>query len=221
MKSTSRMQDAVRILLLVAAASEPLSKVELSNSPIGSVSILRTQVALQKLDFWLRNPDYLANEVLTTFEETDEQRWLSVAEEILTSEEPEVRRYPMLRFKFGAHEPLDEALAVLASTGLVYRRRVGDNGRTREHDYYLTNRGHSIAEEIVSEVEELRFYPQRINLILELFGGLKGTQLKNIQYEQPEYAETAWGNQIESIAGRARQRLETLKREIAVDGEVT
>lgn len=48
---------------------------------------------------------------------------------ILDSEEPEVRRYPMLRHHFGAYEPLDDALAVLRSAGLVARRRRGTTGR--------------------------------------------------------------------------------------------
>ena len=53
------------------------------------------------------------------------------------SAEPEVRRYPMLRYRFGAYEPLDGALSVLSSVGLVLRRREGMPGHTRQHNYGL------------------------------------------------------------------------------------
>lgn len=57
------------------------------------MGVVRTQVRLQKLDFWLRNPDYLADELLTKYEVSAEARLLELAGLILDSEEPEVRRY--------------------------------------------------------------------------------------------------------------------------------
>jgi hypothetical protein len=62
--TTSRMQDAVRLLLLIAGATEDLPAGQ--DVPAGSVGIFRTQVALQKMDSWLRNPDYLAEFLLDT-----------------------------------------------------------------------------------------------------------------------------------------------------------
>ncbi len=109
--TTSRMQDAVRLLLLVDGAAEPLGDPLPPAAPDGAVGVLRTQVLLQKLDFWLRNPDYFANMLLDRFEDGGDVVLLDHAERILTSEEPEVRRYPMLRYRFGAYEPLDSALS--------------------------------------------------------------------------------------------------------------
>ncbi|MFJ6865307.1 hypothetical protein ACIQRS_14160 [Streptomyces termitum] len=40
----------------------------------------------------------------------DDSGLLDLAEEILGSEEPDLRRFPMLRNRFGAFEELDEAL---------------------------------------------------------------------------------------------------------------
>jgi hypothetical protein len=54
------------------------------------VGVVRTQVRLQKLDFWLRNPDYLADELLTKYEATTEARLLELAGRILDSEEDDV-----------------------------------------------------------------------------------------------------------------------------------
>lgn len=57
--------------------------------------VVRTLVRLQKLDFWVRNPDYLANELLNDFENGDQDlALLAIAGEILDSEEPELRRRP-------------------------------------------------------------------------------------------------------------------------------
>ncbi|WP_208722318.1 hypothetical protein [Amycolatopsis thermoflava] len=95
-----------------------------------AVGIVEGQLRLQKLDFWLRNPDFLADELLNDYERSGEPRLLDLAAQILDSEEPEVRRYPMLRHHFGAYEPLDDGLAVLRSPGLVVRRRRGRIGRT-------------------------------------------------------------------------------------------
>lgn len=208
--TTSRMQDAVRLLLLIDGAGESLPDPLPEGAPTEAVAVLRTQVALQKMDFWLRNPDYLANLLIDRFEETNDQELLAEARQILESEEPEIRRYPMLRYRFGAYEPLDDALAVLASSRLVVRRREGSSGHIRQHNYFLTSAGRSVAREMVTEVPELRYYVDRVALVVRTVEGLGGTALKDMQYEQPEYADAAWRTHIGSIAPRVRQRLAEL-----------
>jgi hypothetical protein len=42
---------------------------------------------------------------------------LKLAVQILESDEPELRRFPMIRWFFGAYEPLDDALAVCVALG--------------------------------------------------------------------------------------------------------
>lgn len=205
--TTSRMQDAVRLLLLIDGAAEALADPPPPQAPAGAIAVLRTQVALQKMDFWMRNPDYLANELLDRYEDTGAADLLAEAERILMSEEPEVRRYPMLRYRFGAYEPLDGALSVLSSVGLVLRRREGRPGHTRQHNYYLTAAGRSVAREMVADVPELSYYVDRVALLVRLTSGYGGTQLKDIQYDQQEYAEAALNSRIQSIAPRVRSRL--------------
>lgn len=117
----------------------------------------------------------------------------------------------MLRYRFGAYEPLDDALAALASTSLVVHRRSGRVGHTRQHDYFLTTTGRSVAREILEDVPVLPYYVDRVALVLRVAGGLSGTTLKDMQYEQPEYADTAWRSRIASIADRVRQRLANLE----------
>lgn len=204
---TSRMQDAVRLLLLVDGAAEALQDPPPAAAPPGAIAVLRTQVLLQKMDFWLRNPDYLANMLLDRYQETGDAGLLDQAARILGSEEPEVRRYPMLRYRFGAYEPLDAALSVLASAGLVFRRREGTPGRTRQHNYYLTERGRQVSREMVADVPALRYYVDRVELLLHATAGRGGTELKDEQYLQQEYTHTAYNARIGPIAGRVRQRL--------------
>ncbi|WP_432079343.1 hypothetical protein [Streptomyces sp. YPW6] len=213
---TSREQDAVRVLLLIDSAGESPTQPELADPALASaVGVVRTQVRLQKLDFWLRNPDYLADELLTDYESSREAPLLHLAGEILDSEEPEVRRYPMLRHHFGAYEPLDDALAVLRSAGLIAVRRRGTVSRVRQHDYFLLGDGRRVANEIVSQEPVFQYYVERVALVVALADGLGGTELKARQYLQREYAQTDRGTRIGSVSAQARTRLEQFRAQAA------
>lgn len=208
-RTTSVYQDAVRLLLLISAAAQPISEPFPVDAPDDAVAVLHSQVLLQKLDFWLRNPDYLADELISRFESDGDIDDLELARRILESDEPEVRSYQMLRYLFGAYEPLDEALSVLRTPGLVVRRRRGTPGHVTQHDYYLTVAGQTAAREIVATVPALSYYVERSALVADLAAGRRGSALRDIQYLQPEYADAALGSHIAGIAGRARQRLES------------
>ncbi|WP_217697759.1 hypothetical protein [Mycobacterium sp. D16Q16] len=210
--ATSREQDAVRLLLLIDGAAEALpGAIPDDDALADAVGVVEGQTRLQKLDFWLRNPDYLADELLNDYETSGEPRLLELAAQILDSEEPEVRRYPMLRHHFGAYEPLDDALAVLRSAGLVVRRRRGQVGHTSRHDYYLLSRGRDVAQTVVAEAPPFRYYVDRVQLVLDLADGRGGNDLKKRQYLQLEYASTELGTVIGSISSRARDRLSRLR----------
>ncbi|MCX4530956.1 MULTISPECIES: hypothetical protein [unclassified Streptomyces] len=212
---TSREQDAVRLLLLIDGACEPLSEADRVVPLLEhAVGVMRTQVKLQKLDFWLRNPDYLANELLTEYENDREEALLDIADRILRSEEPEVRRYPMLRHHFGAYEWLDDALAVLRSAGLLVRRRRGTVNRVRQHDYFLLEEGRRVSREIIREAPAFDYYVQRVELVLRLAGEKSGSELKKQQYLTREYAETPRGTRIASISEQARRRLTAIRHEL-------
>jgi hypothetical protein len=114
----------------------------------------------------------------------------------------------MLRYLFGAYEPLDEALSVLRSPGLVIRRKQGAAGHTVRHDYYLTLAGREAARTIVESIPELGYYVDRAKLVADLAAGRRGSALPDIQYLQPEYADAEIGSRIAGIAERARRRLQ-------------
>ncbi len=213
---TSREQDAVRILLLLNSAGEPVEDAERALPGLDSaVRVVRTTVRLQKLDFWLRNPDYLADELLNDYEISREEPLLRIAASILDSEEPEVRRYPMLRHKFGAWENIDNALSVLRGAGLAARKRRGTVDRVRQSDYYLLERGRQIACDIVASEPVFQYYVERVSLVVQLADGLGGTQLKKRQYLQREYADTPLREHISTVAPRARARLTAMQSALA------
>jgi hypothetical protein len=216
-RPTSTKQDAVRLLLLIHTAGEPVAAPRRPEAPPDAVAVLRGQVLLQKLDFWLRNPDYLANELLTRHETDGDPQDLDLAERILASDEPEVRSYPMLRFFFGAYEPLDDSLAMLAAPRLVLKRKTR-TGRRPPLDYYLTEQGRRVALAIVADVPELSYYVDRARLVADLAGGRCGSALRDVQYLQQEYADAALNDRIGGIAGRARRRLDDLRRAAAAAG---
>jgi hypothetical protein len=205
---TSREQDAVRILLIIASAAVPLRRPPTDDPALAdAVAVLESQVRLQKLDFWVRNPDFFANELLDEFERCGDVELLTRASAILDSDEPEVRRYPMIRFLFGAYEPLDDALAVLRSAQLVVRRKRGSAGRVQQHNYYLTRSGRDTADRILRDAPAFAHFVERTRAVAELADGYRGTQLKDRQYQQGEYRDTAIGARIATIAPRVRARL--------------
>jgi hypothetical protein len=166
---------------------------------------------LQKLDFWLRNPDYFSNMLLDRYDQSHEPWLLETAREVMNSREPDLRRYPMLRYRFGAYEPLDDALAVLAAPGLVVRRRDGTAAHTRQHVYYLTAKGRETAELVISDAPALKYYVDRVAVLVRATRGQGGTELKDEQYRQPEYANTAYNDRIGPITERVRERIDTYR----------
>ncbi len=109
-------QSAVRLLAAICAAAVPPVDDSLGSDVVG---VLRSQSRLQALDFWIRYPDYLAAELLKEFEKTASKADLALARRIFDDREPDLRRVPMIRYHFGAFEPLHNPLSILRSRGLV------------------------------------------------------------------------------------------------------
>ncbi|MFD6432084.1 hypothetical protein [Streptomyces venezuelae] len=209
-RRASRWQNAVRLLLLIATAAEPVTAD--GRAPKDAVSVVRTQVLLQKLDFWVRCPDYLAWELLTEFETyPDDPALWHLAEDILSSDEPDVRRYPMLRHRFGAFEQMHEALGMLIERSMVTKRHIPRGDQVGQHDYYLRERGREVADTIMREVPDLHWYVDRTTTVVGLVKGLGPSAVKARQYLQRDYADTPIGSYIASITDQARQRLEQLR----------
>lgn len=211
---TTRMQDAVRLLMLINEAADLVSAEDIAHDPRlqTAVGVVRTQVRLQKLDFWVRNPDYLANELLNDYVNSDQDpALLHIAGEILDGEEPELRRYPMLRYLFGAYEDLEDALAVLSQADLVVRRKKGRPGHVVQTNYFLLQAGRDMVARIRAEYEDLAWYSFRSALVVQLASGQGATKLKDRQYIQEEYLQTPNGVRIPSITERARKRLADIR----------
>ncbi|MFG3207334.1 hypothetical protein [Streptomyces sp. NPDC048192] len=200
-------------MLLIDAAAKPPAEDE--DVPAATVGVVHTQVRLQKLDFWVRYPDYLAFELMNEYEAApDERGLLSLASDILGSEEPDLRRFPMLRHKFGAFEELDDALAPLVERGLIRKTQVlGRSGQKRvvEHVYFLLERGREVTRSLVKDAPALEWYIKRTQLVVALVDGLGGTQIKNRQYLLSDYADTPWRQYISPITEQARARLRQLE----------
>lgn len=213
-RRASRWQGAVRLLLLITAASQTPSDDD-GELLDGTVGVVRSQLRLQKLDFWVRYPDYLANELMNEYEKTpDELVLLTLAGEILDSEEPDLRRLPMLRHRFGAFEPLDDILAPLVEKGLVRKTQLVTRQRVLEHRYWLTDRGRQVSASMIDEAPALEWYGDRTRLVVTLSDGLGGEQLKRRQYLIRDYADTPWNSYFPSIVDKARMRLHDLREQV-------
>lgn len=198
--------DAIRILYVLVAGSSPLP----AGNPSEAVAIFKGEKRVQAFDFWMRNPDYLAAELLDLFDASGESRFLRAAERIFATDEPDIRRYPMVRFKFGAFEWLDNTLAVLVSRSLVRITGHKVGGSIQETDFLLMQKAFDLAVSIVTDYPALAWYSERAALVAEVAGSDGGTALKKRQYREIEYAETNLGGTIPPITSRVRSRLESI-----------
>ncbi|MET8700730.1 hypothetical protein ABZW10_17925 [Kitasatospora sp. NPDC004723] len=216
-----RFSDAIRLLLLIAAVADPLDEAGKATAPENAVGVLRAESRLQKLDFWLRNPDYLADELLNDYERSHEEILLGLAADILDSDEPEVCAIPMLRYLFGAFEYLDLALSVLVAPRLlvITQRRTDD--RVLQDNYFLTAKGQQVAQQASERFPELAWYTERALLVRALAEatGHSAVALRRRQYLQRDYAETPLNETIPSIAARARARLAALRSAASSQGD--
>ena len=200
-------RNALRILFILVKGSTPYG-----GEPVdGYHRVFRGETKVQALDFWLRYPDYLADELLTIYELTREQEYLDIADGIFAEEEPDLRRVPMLRRYFGAYEPLDTVLGILKSRGLVMPRSLQKQKGNDEHDFLIGDRAVDLLGGIVAEVPEMGWYDQRVDLVLRVASGRGGYELKTRQHQQKEYHDAATGQIIPTTAERVRVRLEKLK----------
>jgi hypothetical protein len=207
LRRSSRRQAAVRLLACIEAAAQPTS--EFGPEVVG---VIESQMKLQALDFWLRYPDYLANELLNEFEVSGQDELLAKAIEIVDSREPDLRRFPMVRYLFGAFEPLDDALSLLSSYDFIRMRRIGTPGvHVQKHLYLLTAKGRDAMQKLAALGPELAWYTERAALAVKIAGSAGGTALKDRQYLEAEYSNTKLRDVIAPITSRVRARIDLLK----------
>ena len=203
----SPYRDALRILFVLRAGGIPVETPTAEH-----VLIFKGEVRLQAFDFWMRNPDYLAAELLDLFAETKDKCHYEAARAILDAEEPVLRRIPMVRYFFGAYEPLDDALSLLRSRDLVCITGIkGAKNKVLETDFVLTKTGYDTCSAAVSEEPILQWYADRAELVAKVAGSMGGTALKQKQYQRASYAETKLGGVIPAITEDVRVSLAQLQ----------
>lgn len=202
--SATRTQHAIRLLVLMSRCGEQATK----SDPPGMTSVVRSELRLQAMDFWLRNPDYLADELITLVESgAIEDAYLDVAEHLLNDPEPDLRYYPMPKWLHGAFEPLDDAFSLLETYGLATALRRGTPGRNVEQtQFFLTDAGAAAAADLAND-PILGWYAQQVKLVALVARDDVGSHLKDRQYLQTTYANTSLGANIASIADRVRARI--------------
>ena len=203
----SSHRDALRILFVLRAGGSPVEP------PTGEHALIfKGEARLQAFDFWMRNPDYLAAELLDLFAETTEKSYYEAAQTILDDEEPDLRRVPMVRYFFGAFERLDDALSILKSRELI--RITGTKGaknKVLETDFVLTKTGYETCATAVLQEPILKWYADRAELVAKVAGSMGGAALKQKQYQRASYAETKLGGVIPAITEDVRVRLAQLQ----------
>ena len=199
-------RDAVRLLFILVNGSALVDDPAAS----GHVAIFKGEARLHAFDFWMRYPDYLAEELLDAYERTSNPKYLAAARQIFDDEEPDLRRFPMIRYRFGAYERLDDTLAVLWAHDLIRITGKRVHGKVRETDFLLMQSAFDLAAGIEKDFPILRWYAKRAQLVADVANGRGGKALKDRQYKQAEYAETQVGGVIPPIASRVRARLQVL-----------
>jgi hypothetical protein len=198
-----RYKDRIRIFLILYIFGEPYhepAKPQLKK-------IFRTETRIQKIDFLLRNPDYLAFELLLHARSNPDDREdiKLLVREIVTNREPSLKRLDMERFFFGAYEDIDDVISFLKSIGFIeFTSAKSSDMKTIDKKYFVTDDAIKKAGAELSGHSPLDWYVERCKLIKQYFGEMSATELKSMQYEIDEYKDTAWKDQIGEIEAKVR-----------------
>jgi len=149
----TRTQHAIRLLVLMDRTGEPIT----DGDPPAAVKAVRSELRLQAMDFWMRNPDYLADELISAVESgAVSDGMLDTARSLLYDPEPDLHYYPMPRWFYGAHEAIDDAMALLETYGLATFRRSGEpSSKSYRNQMFLTAAGEQVVAELAAAVREI------------------------------------------------------------------
>lgn len=196
-------RDALRLLFILVRGSESLpedARVEDRDRVfVGEKRALA-------IDFWLRYPDYLADELLDVYAETGDASLLAAVRRIFDEDEPSVRTVWMIRWRRGAYDDLQTSLSILSARRLVTpMRRERQSGP--QFEFLLGPSAEAFLEEAVKEQPVLEWYSRQTDLALVVAANRSGSALKEIHYEHAEYAATPYGASIPSIREKVARRL--------------
>ncbi|MFB9830816.1 hypothetical protein [Actinoallomurus acaciae] len=204
---SSEEQAAVRLLMLLHVAAD---SVLAEPAPDEAEACIAGEMRLQAMDCWLRNPDYLAWELLDQAELRPDAVLVGEAARIVSAEEePDLRTTPMLRWRHGAWERLDDCLSLLA---VDIRRGKNLGGR---RDFYLLAEGRRAATRLLADIPALGWYADRAHLVGVVAGDVGGDELKARQKAVWEYRDTRWNDHIAGIRVKVMERLSRLGQGVA------
>jgi hypothetical protein len=202
-----RYRDALRLLFILHAGARP---VDPPAPQTGVIGIFEGEKRLMAIDFWIRYPDYLADQLLNIYDETKDPALLAEVQAIFDREEPDVRIIKVLRWRYGAYDHIQDALAILSARNLVkpMKKKIPTGS---QHDFLIFSAASSFLAAAVQDQPALKWYQDRTRLALLIAGDKSGSSLKDMQYEAPEYENTLMSAVIPSIKGRVHQRLKDVK----------
>ena len=110
-------KDRLRIFLILFYFSDDYSSIEHPDFKKN----FKSEVRIQKIDFLIRNPDYLAYELLLLAdkEPIHKPEIFFIVKSIYSNLEPTLRRLEMERFFFGAYEDIDDVIGFLKSINFI------------------------------------------------------------------------------------------------------
>lgn len=198
-------KDRIRIFFIIYFFSETFNDKQYKDC----CRVLHTEVKIQKLDFLIRNPDYLCFELLEQCNRNgnDKKEIKEIIKNIFYSHEPQIRRLEMEKFFFGAYEDIDHVIAFLVSVGFIkYKFQRNSVFKLTEKSYYVTTLADEKIRLIMDDAPYLKWYMERCLLIKQYFGEYSGTQLKNLQYKIERYRDTTYKEYIQDIEDLVRQK---------------
>lgn len=200
-------RDALRLLFILVRGSVPMPEPDAAR---GFDHVFEGEKRAMAIDFLVRYPDYLADDLLRLYGESRDPTLLDAVAAIFDGEEPDVRTVGMIRWSFGAFNNLETALAILEVRGLARAVRVSASGQAR-HDFLVGALARDFLAEAVDTAGELAWYDRQVGLALRVWGDASGSAVKRAQYEHPEYRDAPLGSVIPSIKDRVWRRFLTLK----------
>lgn len=197
-------KDRIRIFLILYYFSEEYSSAE--NPEL--VRVFKSEVKVQKIDFLLRNPDYLSYELINIArnDNSKSNQIKTKINEIFSNSEPTIRRLEMERFFFGAYEDIDDVIGFLCSIGFIkFESSKSVDMKSINKSYYITQYAVNKVTELEKSASYLQWYFERCSLIKTYFGDLTGNQLKVRQYSIEEYKNTSYKEYIQDIQDNVRE----------------
>lgn len=189
--------DAARLLLILMRFGEPIDADVRRLPCFPSYEVVRhftPEYYLQKLDFLLRYPGYLAYELtelhrLGVDTAPNRHEMMELVRSVLRDREPERLTVPFRKFWRGAYERLDDVEAWWYARQLVYTVLEPKGSARPQKHYFLTALAEVEAQRLVAAVEQARWYAQRMDTIYRFFGGLSAARIKELQYSHEPYRQ--------------------------------